>query len=61
LLSLRESVSELKAEKLKLESQLNQAEKNLLSKSREVEDLKQSISQVSLWAFSIYRKFLIQI
>ncbi|KAF6017347.1 hypothetical protein EB796_024339 [Bugula neritina] len=46
LLSLRESVSELKGEKLKLESQLNQAEKNLLSKSREVEDLKQSISQL---------------
>ena len=47
MLSLKESVSELKSEKLKLESQLNQSEKALGIRSDEIDSLKSTVSQVS--------------
>ena len=46
MLSLKESVSELKSEKLKLESQLNQSEKALGIRSDEIDSLKSTVSQV---------------
>ena len=46
MLSLKESVSELKSEKLKLESQLNQSEKALGIRSDEIDALKSTVSQV---------------
>ena len=46
MLSLKENVSELKSEKLKLESQLNQSEKALGIRSDEIDSLKSTVSQV---------------
>lgn len=48
LLSIQDSVSELKSSKLKIESQLNQSEKALLQRTDDVKDLQRALDQVSL-------------
>lgn len=54
MLSLRESISELKSSKLKLESQLNHAEKNLGIETQKVDELNNNISQVSCSLYTFF-------
>lgn len=53
MLNLQETVSELKSAKLKIESQLNQSERNLTNKLNENEELKSIVTQVCLLFFKM--------